>query len=209
MQRQVITVEEFKDGLRTLGGTVILTLRAKVVIKDRDMNKKHRDTKEPNPYFGGKCHKIVVVKGNLGSDYEDATRRLETKLTGEASEFKAGEHSWAEWVDKYFVYHPEKRTYYLRFIEEVRVVNKQGVMVKKKSPKKVYYFLNNDPNGGGVRQVPNFDFLKPYLGKPKDYSKELTPYRNYTLAGPKEHTQGAGLLAFRWGKRMYTIAPVE
>lgn len=105
----VYTVEQFREALYAANGALILTVHARVIPEMR---------KTDNPYFD-RVSKRVVANGNIGADYEKSVNRALVKM-GSAPDFVAGEHPWADYVNRCFVKHKDRETYYIRFIETRR-----------------------------------------------------------------------------------------
>lgn len=106
-KRTTITVDEFKEGLRSLKGTIILTIVAHVAPAMRRAN---------NPYMG-RVVKHVIATGTIGADYELARRRAQI-AAGDEGDFEEGPRAWGKYIDSCFVEHGTHL--YLRFIERSR-----------------------------------------------------------------------------------------
>lgn len=74
------------------------------------MNKKHRDTKEPNPYVT--LTKQSNISGIIGVEYEEETN-IQREVNDKEANFKAQELPWGQWAQ--FPYLIEnKGSYYIR-----------------------------------------------------------------------------------------------
>lgn len=86
---KTITHKQLEEGLAAVkGGTII-------VLAYRSIPKMY---KAGNPY-AGKIQKKIVLKGQVGINYENAVNNKLDEPT-----FKAQAHSWADEGDKHFVY---------------------------------------------------------------------------------------------------------
>jgi hypothetical protein len=106
----LITIDQFKEGLKAIPGTVTLTILARVVPEMR---------KTDNPYFG-RVYKLVKANGQVGADYERSVNK-QLWQNGEDDDFAVGPHKWGEYVDSCFIANKDGSRVYLRFQERSRV----------------------------------------------------------------------------------------
>jgi hypothetical protein len=88
----ILTHETFKNWVVEMKGAMICTLETATIL---DMNKTHRETKEPNPFFEKVIHR-AIRNGMLNVDYENAVnnRRGQETADGEFMEEFNAEALW-------------------------------------------------------------------------------------------------------------------
>lgn len=161
-----ITIDELINLISERPGAMPISFVARTRVGgSKGLNKKHRETKEPNPF--GDVWKTATVSGWVNCSYKNAWE----KETGE--EYVPGE-SWHDAA----LDADERLT---PFAEHKSSPDKLYLRVMK--PKTLESSLKSDKTG----EVTYAD-LAPYMAPPRD--EPVVPFRTYSLSGLREVTFG-------------------
>ena len=91
---------------------IMFTYEKVLDLKRGDMIKRHRITREPNPFLEGTVVKSTVLRGWVGVDY-DTVINTQRELEGKEGDYKAEPLPWGWWV-KYPVLIEHRERLYIR-----------------------------------------------------------------------------------------------
>ena len=117
-----------------------------LTVTEPKMNKKHRETKQPNPYEG-KVIKISQYVFHLNADYKKKVEKAIEKETGEKAEYQVQEN-YFDHIDICKSIVVNKKDLNKKYIA--------GIVLSVKSK----YYLNN---GNGKYSPINKELLSPYF----------------------------------------------